>query len=142
MPSNINVCKIPHITELKRKKPQKFALLKLESIWIIPSVLTCDVITLWSPICFSSAVCACMAEQRRWNFGVKTSPFAVSSCENQPFPCVVVMNDDMQGQRSFGIMLLIGSFFLFFSYEPITAGLLKTFWCMFSAHLQFTWLVQ
>ena len=48
-----------------------------KSIWIMPSVLTCAVITLCEhqPV---STVCACMAKQWSWNFCVKNQQVFVT----------------------------------------------------------------
>ena len=101
----IKVCDTPHKTDCRRNIASKFVPWNLKSIWIMPSILTCAVITLcetgWcshnvitlcehQPV---STVCACMAKQRSWNFCVKTSQvFVTSTCENRPYSYVVVMN--------------------------------------------------
>ena len=61
------------------------------SVQIMPSVLTCAVITLCKhqPV---STMCECMAKEQSWNFCVKNQQvFVTSTCENRPYSYVVVM---------------------------------------------------
>ena len=92
----IKVCDTPHKTEFRCKKPPKFVpwpCVHSKSIWILPSVLTCAVITSLCEHLPVSAVCACMAKQQSWNFCVKNQQvFVTSACENQPYSYVIVMN--------------------------------------------------
>ena len=79
-----------------------------KSIWNIPSILTCAIITLHKHH-HVSVVCACMTKQQRCNFGVKTYLFSLSSpCKNHPTACVVCV---LPGSEVICSMLLIGWFF-------------------------------
>ena len=65
--------------------PPKLTSWNLKSIWNMPSILTCAIITLHKHQPVSTVWARTAIKQQRWNFGVKTSPFSISSpCENQP----------------------------------------------------------